>query len=167
MVMIAAAIGLAAKKFGSKRDDADDDVQGDDPIVRALFKAMNLGDTDDLMDLVHDDCTITMNSYEVTRNDGKLEKGPSLWADAIADARRTYPDIHWELYDELTGKDEGKQKIAIRFVSSVTVKGKADDWEVSGFGIVEEGTLSEWHQVSDLETYKRRRTATGEDVVTA
>jgi hypothetical protein len=40
MVMIAAA----AKWFGSKRGDDDEDVQGDDPIVRAMFKAVNLGD---------------------------------------------------------------------------------------------------------------------------
>jgi hypothetical protein len=165
MVLIAAAIGLAAKKFGSKRDDDDEDVQGDDPIVRALFKAVNLGQVDDFMGLVNDDCTITMNSYEVTRNDGTLERGPALWKDAISDMRQTYPDIHWELYDELTGKDEGKQKIAVRFVSKVTAGGQVDEWEVSGFGIVEDDKLSEWHQVADLETYNRRRAAMGEDTL--
>jgi hypothetical protein len=79
--------------------------------------------------------------------------------------RQTYPDIHWELYDELTGKDEGKQKIAVRFVSKVTAGGKVDEWEVSGFGIVEDDKLSEWHQVADLETYNRRRAAMGEDTL--
>lgn len=165
MVMIAAAIGLVAKKFGEKREDADDDVQGDDPIVRALFKAINLGVADDLEELVDDACTVTMNSYEVTRNDGALDHGPALWKDAIDDIRRTYPDLHWELYDELGGKDEGKQKIAIRYVSSATVDGQKDEWEVSGFGIVEDGKLTEWHQVADLETYNTRRAQMGEDAV--
>ena len=36
---------------------------------------------------------------------------------------------------------------------------KVDEWEVSGFGIVEDGRLSEWHQVADLETCNRRRAA--------
>lgn len=165
MVLIAAAIGLAAKRFGAKRDDADEDVQGDEPIVRALFKAVNLGLTDDLTNLVRDDCTITMNSYQVTRNNGALDHGPALLADAITDIRRTYPDVHWELYDELSGKDEDKQKIAIRYVSSVTVDGKKDEWEVSGFGVVEDGKLAEWHQVADLETYNVRRSEMGEDAV--
>ena len=138
MVLIAAAIGLAAKKFGSKRDDSDKDVQGDNPIVRALFKAVNLGETDDLMDLVSDDCTFTMNSYQVTRIAGALDRGPKLLADAITDSRRSLLDVHWELYDELGGKDEGEQKIAIRFVSSATIDGQKEDWEVSAFGIVKE-----------------------------
>ena len=38
-------------------------------------------------------------------------------------------------------------------------KKKVDEQEVSGFGIVEDDKLSEWHQVDDLETYNRRRAA--------
>ena len=47
MVLISMAVGLVAKKFfGSRHRDADEDVQGDHPVVRAIFGAMNTGDFD-------------------------------------------------------------------------------------------------------------------------
>jgi hypothetical protein len=164
MVMVAVA-AAAVKWFGSKRGDDDDDVQGDDPIVQAMFKAVNLGKLDDLEDLVNDDCKMTLNSYELTRNDGQLDRGPKLWADAINDLRQANPEVRWDLYDELTGKDEGKHKIAIRFVSTVTTDGETEQMEVACYGIVEHKKLTEWHQVADTETYDRRRRETGEDAV--
>ena len=165
MVMIAAAVGAAVKWFGSTRDDADDDVQGDDPIVRALFEAVNEGKIDDLKKLIDDGCTIWVNSEQVARNDGSLDHGPDLWDDAISDLRTAHPDVRWELYDELTGKDEGEHKIAIRFVSKVTIDGTQDENEVACFGIVEDKKLTEWHQVTDMENYNQRRADTGEDAV--
>lgn len=165
MVMIAAAVGAAVKWFGNKRGDADDDVQGDDPIVRAMFKAVNDGEIDDLKKLIDDNCTIWVNSEQLTRNDGALTEGPDLWDDGISDIRTAHPDVHWELYDELTGKDEGKQKIAIRFVSTITDNGEKDEFEVACFGIVEDKKLTEWHQVADQDAYNRRRADTGEDAV--
>lgn len=165
MVMVAAAVGAAVKWFGSKRRDADDHVQGDNPIVRAMFKAVNDGEIDDLKKLIDDNCTIWINSEQLSRNDGALTGGPDLWADALSEARTAHPDVHWELYDELTGKDEGKHKIAIRFVSKTTVDGVKDEFEVACVGIVENEKLIEWHQVADQETYDRRRADTGEDAV--
>lgn len=165
MVMVAAAIGAAVKWFGSKRGDADDDVQGDDPIVRAIFKAANEGEIDDLSKLIDEHCTIWVNSEQLARNDGALTEGPDLWDDALSDMRAAHPDVHWELYDELTGKDEGKHKIAIRFVSTITVDGVKDEFEVACVGIVEDEKLVEWHQVADQQTYDRRRADTGEDAV--
>jgi len=140
-------------------------VQGDDPIVRAMFKAVNLGKPDDLHGLVDDSCKIYINSEELTRNDGALDQGPDLWDDAVGDIRQAFPDVHWELYDELAGKDEGKHKIAIRFVSNTHVDGDdddADEFEVACFGIVENKKLTEWHQVADMDAYNRRRAQTGE-----
>ena len=165
MVMVAAAVGAAVKWFGNKRDDSDDEVQGDDPIVRALFKAVNEGEIDDLKKLIDDTCTIWVNSEPLTRNDDDLDHGPDLWDDALSDLRTAHPDVHWELYDELTGKDEGKQKITIRFVSTMTVDGDKDEFEVACFGIVKDKKLTEWHQVADMDTYNRRRADTGEDAV--
>ena len=127
MVMIGLAVGAVAKWFGSRRGDADDEVQGDDPIVRAMFKAVNLGEYDDFLDLVHDDCRIYVNSYEIARNDNNLDHGPELWADAFTDLRDV-EKMHWELYDELTGKDEGKQKISVRIVSTWTIDGIEEDY---------------------------------------
>ena len=165
MVMIAAAVGAAAKWFGSKRDDAGDDAQGDDPIVKALFKAVNDGEIDGLKKLIDDSCTIWVNSEQLDRNDGELTHGPGLWGDALGDMRTAHPEVHWELYDELTGTDEGKHKIAIRFVSTATVDGAKDEFEVACFGIVEDKKLTEWHQVTDMDTYNRRRGDTGEDAI--
>jgi len=167
MVMIAAAAGAAVKWFGSKRGGGDDDAKGpgDNPIVRAMFKAINTGDLDDFKDLVADDCRIAINSEEVARNDGSLDRGFDLWADAINDTRKAFPGIEWELYDELSAKDDDKHKIAIRFVSKVTVDGEKHEFEVAGFGIVEDDKLTEWHQVADQQTYDRRRQQTGEDAV--
>jgi hypothetical protein len=162
MVMIAAAIGAAVKWYGSRHKKADGDAQGDDPIVRAMFRAINDGDVDGLKDHVADDCRIAINSIELARAE-HLTNGWELWADAINDIREAYPDIRWALYDELTGKDEGEHKIAIRFVSTVTVDDVVEEFEVAGFGVVDDKKLIEWHQVADLETYNRRRTASGED----
>ena len=165
MVMIAAAVGAAVKWFGNKRNDADDNVQGDDPIVRAMFKAVNDGEIDDLKKLIDANCTIWVNSVQLARNDGALTEGPDLWDDALNDIRTAHPEVHWELYDELSGKDEGKHKLAIRLVSTITVDGQQEEFEVACFGIVEDKKLIEWHQVADQETYDRRRADTGEAAV--
>ena len=164
MVMIAAVAG-AVKWFGSRRKgDEGATGQGDDPIVKALFKAVNQGDLDDFLALVDDDCRISVNSYEITRN-GMLDRGPKLFGDALGDMRTASPDVHWELYDELSGKDEGKHKIAIRFVSTATIDGEKDELEVACWGVVEDDKLTEWHQTADQESYDRRRQRTGEDAL--
>jgi hypothetical protein len=76
--------------------------------------------------------------------------------------RKASPDVRWELYDELTGKDEGKHKIAIRFVSTATIDGDKDELEVACWGVVEDDKLTEWHQTADQQSYDRRRELTGE-----
>jgi len=165
MVMIAAA-GAAVKWFGSRRKgDGDATGQGDTAIVKALFKAANHGDFDDFLALVDDGCRISINSEELTRNDGKLDRGPKLFEDALGDMRAAAPDVRWELYDELSGKDDGDRKIAIRFVSSSTVDGATDELEVACWGLVKNDKLTEWHQTADQESYDRRRKRTGEDAV--
>jgi hypothetical protein len=167
MVMIAAGVGAAVKWFGSRRrgdGDDSDDAQGDDPIVRAMFKAVNEGDLDGFKKYIGDDCRIAINSIDAAREED-LTNGWDLWADGINDLRDAFPGANWELYDELTGKDEGKHKIAIRFVSTIKVDGEEHDMEVAGFGVVEDKRLTEWHQVADMETYNQRRTQTGEDAL--
>jgi limonene-1,2-epoxide hydrolase len=166
MVLIAAAIGGIAKWFGSERRGGDDEAQapGDSPIVRAMFKAVNEGDLAGFKEHVDKNCRIAINSIEVTR-EGKLDHGIDLWADAINDMRATHPDLHWELYDELSGKDDGKDKIAIRLVSTVTDDGELQEFEVGGFGIVKDEKLVEWHQTADLEIYNQRRQMSGEETL--
>lgn len=165
MVMVAAA-AAAAKWFGSKRKgDGDGDDPGDSPIVRALFKAVNHGELDDLKGLVDKGCRVTLNSYDIVRNDDVLDRGPELFADAVSDMRKANPDVEWELYDELSHTDDGEHKIAVRFVSKSTVDGAMDELEVAAFGIVHDKKLTEWHQVADMDTYNARRQQTGEDAV--
>ena len=110
MVMVA-AVGAAVKWFGNRRSDADDEVQGDDPIVRAMFKAVNEGSIDDFTKLVDDHCTIWVNSEQLARNGNTLIEGPELWDDAFRDLRTAYPDVRWELYDELTGKTRASRRL--------------------------------------------------------
>lgn len=164
MVIIAAVAG-AVKWYGSRRKGDEGATEpGDDPIVKALFKAANKGELDDILDLVDDDCRISVNSYELTRN-GTLDRGPKLFADALADMRSASPDVHWELYDELSGKDEGEHKIAIRLVSTSTIDGVKDELEVACWGVVKDDKLTEWHQTANQESYDQRRERTGEDAV--
>jgi limonene-1,2-epoxide hydrolase len=164
--MIAAAIGGLVKWFGSARKGGDDEAQGpgDHPVVRAMFGAVNEGDLDGFRPHVHPDCRIAVNSLEITREDG-LDHGFDLWADGINDMRAADPSIRWELYDELSGADDGKEKIAVRLVSRITVDGELQEFEVGGFGIVEDDKLIEWHQTADLETYNVRRQMSGEGAV--
>jgi len=165
MVMVAAA-GAAVKWFGSRRKgDEGATGQGDTKIVKALFKAANHGDFDDFLALVDDDCRVSINSEELTRNDGKLDRGPKLFEDALDDMRTASPDVRWDLYDELSGKDDGDHKIAIRFVSSSTVDGAKDELEVACWGVVKNDKLTEWHQTADQAAYDRRRERSGEGTV--
>ena len=158
MVMISIAVGaVAAKFFGKKRTDADEDVQGDHPIVRAMFRAINTGEDNDLRELLHPDLRLYVNDYPVV--DHVRDHGPMLVLEAFNDLRLNLPDIRWELYDELSGKDEGEQKIAIRFSSQSTLDGVEVDFSIAAFGIVRDEQLIEWRQVADLETFESHREA--------
>ena len=158
MALISVAVGaIAAKFFGKERDDADEDAQGDHPIVRAMFLAVNTGEDGDLRELLHPEFRIYMNDYPVP--DPVRDHGPMLMLEAIHDLRLNLPDIHWELYDELSGKDQGDEKISIRFSSKCTMDGAEVDFSVAGFGVVEDDKLIEWRQVGDLETYEAHRAA--------
>ena len=83
-----------------------------------------------------------------------------LMLEAINDLRLNLPDIHWELYDELSGKDQGDDKIAIQFSSRCTMDGAEVDFDIAAFGVVQDKKLIEWRQVADLETYEAHRAAT-------
>lgn len=158
MVMITIAAGAVAKKFfGTGRKDSDQEVQGDHPIVRAMFQAINTGDDDALRDCLDPELRVYINDYPVT--DHVRDHGPMLLLEAMNDLRLNLPDIRWELYDELSGKDDGAEKIAIRFASKSTLGGAETDFSVAGFGVVQDGSLIEWRQVADLETFEAHREA--------
>lgn len=158
MVMISIAVGaIATKFFGKQRDDSHETVQGEHRIVRAMFRAINTGDHNDLRGCLHPELRVYLNDYPVT--DPVRDHGPMLLLEAMHDLRLNLPDIRWELYDELAGKDEGDEKLAIRFSSKSTLGGEETDFSVAAFGIVKDDLLIEWRQVADLETFEAHRAA--------
>lgn len=164
MVLIAAGIGAAVKWFGSRRANDTGKQQGDNPVIRAMLGAINEGELEEFEQYVADDCRVAINSADVTREEG-LTSGWDLWVDGIVDLRSAFPGIRWELYDELSGKDDDRDKVAIRFVSTMVVDGQTRDLEVAGFGVVEDNMLTEWHQVADYDTYNLWRRETGEEAI--
>ena len=81
MVMISLAAGVIAKKFfGKQRSDADDDVQGDHPIVRAIFQAINTGEDADLRDRLHPELRVYLNDYPVTDAVRAMKRDPEYVA---------------------------------------------------------------------------------------
>jgi len=158
MVMISIAAGALAKKlFGKQRSDVADGVQGDHPVVRAIFRAINVGDDDALRELLHPELRVYVNDYPVT--DPVRDHGPMLMLEAFNDLRASLPDIRWELYDELAGEDEGDEKLAIRFSSKSTIDRQEVDFSVAGFGVLKDDKLIEWRQVADIETFEAHRAA--------
>jgi ketosteroid isomerase-like protein len=158
MVLIATAVGAAFKFFGSDRDDADDDVQGDHPTVRALFRAVNTGDFTELEDVIHEDCEAYANGYRLKSD--SADCGPELMIATLKTIREELDDYAWELYDELSGKDDGIEKLAIRFVSSATIGGEHHEVEVAGFATIDD-KLAEWREVLDMTLSNERREAAG------
>lgn len=164
MVLISMAIGFVATRFfGKDRDDADQDVQGDLPFVRAAFAAMNEGEFDALRELIDDGCRVYANGHRLQR--GSFDLGPEVIVGTIQAFRDELPDLRWELYDELAGKDDGVAKVAFRFVSSATVDGKVHQVEVAMFIILEDGKAIEWREVLDMTLANERRTAAGLPVI--
>lgn len=82
-----------------------------------------------------------------------LEHGFDLWADGITDARPVDHDLRWEL--------SGKDKIAVRLVSMMTVEGENHEFEVGGIRIADDGRFVESHRTADLETCNRRQMTGG------
>jgi ketosteroid isomerase-like protein len=159
MVLIATAVGAAFKFFGSGRDDQDDDAQGDHPIVRALFGAINTGDFTGVDDVISEECEVYANGYRL--ESASADRGPDLMIETMKAFREELDDCNWKLYDELSGKDDGIEKIAIRFVSSATIDGKHHEVEVAVFARVEDDKLTEWREVLDMTLSNQRREAAG------
>lgn len=159
MVLIATAIGAAFKYFGDDRDDASDDAQGDHPIVRALFRAVNTGDFTGVDDLVDEDCEAYANGYRL--NSDSADRGPDLMVETMKTFRDELDDYAWKLYDEVSGKDDGIEKLAIRFVSSATIDGEHHEVEVAVFARIEDDKITEWREVLDMTLSNQRRQAAG------
>ena len=160
MVLISIGVGAIAKRFfGKNRNDKDEDVQGDHPIARALFRAMNSDEFDDLEAVIDDDCEVYANGFRLSR--GSVDHGPELITGSMRAFREELPDVRWKLYDELAGKDNKTDKLALRFVSRATIDGDDHQVEVAAFAILEDDKVTEWREVLDMTLSNERRAASG------
>jgi ketosteroid isomerase-like protein len=160
MVLISMAVGFVATRFfGRDRPDADQDVQGDEPFVQAVFRAINGGEFDRLRDMLDDECEVYANGYRLVTQE--KDRGPDVIVDTLRRYRQKLAKIRWELYDEVTGKDDGVKKTAFRFVSYADIDGEAHETEVAVFAVQEHGKVTEWRQVLDLALANKARAAAG------
>ena len=158
--MVLVAIGAtAAKFFGKDRDDAGDDVQGDDETTKVLFGAANRADYDKAPDLGSDDLVMYANGLRLGRSGD--DKGPSVLIEALSYYDDHVEDSYWQLYDEVSGGGRRNRSIAIRFVASGGFNGKHKEVEFAGFLHVSDGKLSEIRFVTDLTVFNDMRRATG------
>ena len=151
---------LAAKVLGNKADDGEDDVQGQHPITRFVFGAVNGGDFEDTDELVDDEFRAYANGYPMVVVGA--DHGPELLRTAFGYWREALPDMRWELYDEAAQKQEDKSEmLALRFVSTATIEDEARDIEMAGFARVIDRQLVELRLVLDMSVFNDYRRAAG------
>lgn len=158
--LLIAAAAFAIKKFGNKSDDADEDVQGKHPATRFLFRAANAGDYDDVEDAVGEDFQAYANGYAMLA--AETDRGPALLVDLFDYWRQAIPDERWELYDEVSGKQEDKSElVSLRFVAGGTIDGTVHDIEIAAFIRVVDKKITEMRLVTDLTIFNEYRAAIG------
>ncbi|MDB6177109.1 nuclear transport factor 2 family protein [Paracoccus sp. Z330] len=79
-------------------------------LINTYFKAFNAGDTDDMLDLLHDD-------IEHHVNEGQIRKGKDLFASFNAHMTRCYRE---ELTDMVIFVNDGGDRAAAEFVVNGT-----------------------------------------------
>jgi hypothetical protein len=160
VVLVAIGGFVAARFFGPKRSDADEDAQGDHAITRALFSAANQGRLDDAESWVAAECRSYVNGYEMSM--GETEQGPALLVAVMTYYDQAFEDWFWELYDEVSQEhDRHHESVAIRFVAGGGFDDRHHEIEMAGFLSVTDGKLSELRLVADMTTFNRMRLAVG------
>jgi hypothetical protein len=151
---------LLYKKFGHKSDDADENAQGEHPVTRFIFNAMNTGDFEGVEDIVADDFKMFADGYPLLMDEA--DQGPALLKALFSNYRDALSDVRWELYDEAVQKQKDKSELlALRFVSSQTLDGKSHEIEIAAFARVTDKRLEEWRMVVDLTIFNELRSAAG------
>ena len=151
---------LIYKAFGHKSDDADEDAQGEHPVTRFMFKAMNSGEFEGVDDIAADDLRLFADGYPLLMEEA--EQGPALLEALFTNYRGALSDVRWELYDEAFQKQPDKSELlALRFVSVQTVDDQPREIEIAAFGRVEDKKLTEWRMVVDLTVFNELRVAAG------
>lgn len=137
--------------------------QGDHPVVRALFGAMNTGGFERLDGVVEDECEVFANGYRLEQ--GESQEGAGLLVESLRAFHDNFPDLRWQLYDEVQEKEGDKETIAIRFVFSATIDDRPHRTEVAAFLAVEDERLSAWREIVDMALANARRAAIGLDPI--
>ena len=151
---------LLYKAFGHKSDDADESAQGEHPVTRFVFNAMNTGDFEGVEDIVADDFRMFADGYPLLMDEA--DQGPALLETVFSNFREALPDVRWELYDEVAQKQHDKTELlALRFVSVQTLAGKPREIEIATFARVTHKKLAEWRMVADLTIFNELRSAAG------
>ncbi|MGD8684547.1 MAG: hypothetical protein PVG27_11395 [Chloroflexota bacterium] len=151
---------LLYKAFGHKRDDADESAQGDHPVTRFMFNAVNTGDFEGVEDIVSDDFRAYADGYPLLMDEA--DQGPVLLKTVFSNLRDALPDVRWELYDEAAQKQPDKSELlALRFVSVQTIAGESREIEIATFARVTDKRLEEWRMVVDLTIFNELRSAAG------
>jgi hypothetical protein len=151
---------LLCKAFGHKRDDADEDAQGEHPVTRFMFNAMNTGDFEGVEDIAADDLRAFADGYPLLMEEA--EQGPALLQALFTNYREALSDVRWELYDEAFQKQPDKTELlALRVVSVQTVEDKPREIEIAAFGRIEDKKLTEWRIVVDLTIFNELRVTAG------
>jgi hypothetical protein len=151
---------LLYKAFGHKSDDADENAQGEHPVTRFMFNAMNTGDFEGVEDIAADDFKAFADGYPLLMEDA--DQGPALLETLFSNFRDALSDVRWELYDEAVQKQPDKTELlALRFVSTQTLDGESREIEIATFAKVTDKKLTEWRMVVDLTIFNELRNAAG------
>ncbi len=151
---------LLYKAFGHKHDDADENAQGEHPVTRFMFNAINTGDFEGVEDIVADDFRAYADGYPLLMDEA--DQGPALLQTLFMNFREALSDVRWELYDEAVQKQPDKSELlALRFVSTQTLAGESREIEIATFARITDKKLDEWRMVVDLTIFNELRSAAG------
>jgi len=82
---------LLYKAFGRKSDDADENAQGEHPVTRFMFNAMNTGDFEGVEDIAADDFKAFADGYPLLMADA--DQGPALLETLFSNFRDALSDV--------------------------------------------------------------------------
>jgi hypothetical protein len=151
---------LLYKAFGHKSDDADENAQGEHPVTRFVFNAMNTGDFEGIEDTVADDFKMFADGYPLLMDEA--DQGPALLKTLFSNYRDALSDVRWELYEEAVQKQKDKSELlALRLVSTQTLGGESREIEIAAFARITDKRLEEWRMVVDLTIFNELRSAAG------
>ena len=151
---------LLYKAFGHRHDDADENAQGEHPVTRFVFNAMNTGDFEGVEDIVADDFKMFADGYPLLMDEA--DQGPALLETLFSNFREALSDVRWELYDETVQKQKDKSELlALRLVSTQTLGGESREIEIATFARITDKKLTEWRMVVDLTIFNELRSAAG------